>query len=496
MSAWVSLLWDWGLPLLAALPTLARARAAYRAQRRGLLRPRGWRWLLGALVAAQALIWCAHRALTHPTNLWLPGLGLALVGLMLLATRAARAETHVGLRGFQRALPRDGLEIIENAPRHNRDFLLALPALSLLFALALYHPERRLDFLWLGIITGAPLTLIPYRAQWLAPAWMLAPLAVLLAHAWSARPTLPPGDWTTPIGGARCAGQVRVVAPRAWCFNPFTHTLYGFNLGTGLVVLEAQVPEGARLFAASADTAWVQQIPASGLIRVDAAGQEKIPVLSARFGAADALNRLWVIDVGQELTRYAGDAATPIRARDGLLNNTANVVKVSPAGEVWVGSIGGASVLRGEVWQTYAFNAVINFAFGAEGQVWLVWQARPGYGALTDWGASELVNGAVARHIEIGRLTGLEAPRNEDALAADGRGRLWFTTQSIPRREKFLGVLDETGRIYSLGHFATTGPHAYNAGTLWATVFGVASDGAGGVVLFNGEDEGWKRWRP
>jgi ligand-binding sensor domain-containing protein len=192
-----------------------------------------------------------------------------------------------------------------------------------------------------------------------------------------------------------------------------------------------------------------------------------------------------------------------LSSADGLLNNTANIVKVSPQGEVWVGSISGASVLRAGRWQTYGAEAgvpgsVINFAFARTGEVWLMWQARPGYSPPANWGVSQLTTEGVQRHVELGALTGLEAPRTSDALAVDGEGRLWFVTQSILKREKFLGVADREGRveIYSLGQFATSGLYQYGGNGLWQNSFGVMPDGAGGILLYNGDSHSWRRWRP
>jgi hypothetical protein len=300
--------------------------------------------------------------------------------------------------------------------------------------------------------------------------------------------------------------------------------VYQFDLQTGVVSVEAHVPEGARVLAANATHAWVQQIPARGLVRVSADAVQALPIRSARFGAADAGGRLWVVDVGQELTLYA-EAGPPqtLFARDGLLNNTASVVSVSPGGDVWVGSIGGASRLpAGETaWQRFdreagVPGAVIGFAFapGApEGTAWMLWRVRPGYGALSEWGASLLTAGAAPRHFALGPQANLEAPRSEDALAVDGLGRLWFVTQSIPRREKFLGLMtphsagfaiNPAGEaaasgalaMHSLGHFATRGPYIYGGNGLWQNSFGVAADGAGGIILYNGATQPWRRWRP
>jgi hypothetical protein len=483
------------------------------AHQRELLHSRGWRWLLVALLAAQALPLIGQFTVVYKTSLALPSSGLITLSVLLFALRAARPAVHPALRGFRRPLPPDGLALIDTPPARRPyvlRFTFLLPALALLLYLAQHQPLRWLDCVLLGLMLTAPLWLIPYKQLWLAPAWLALPWVIWLGQAWAVRATLPPEAWAAPITGARCAGPLTVIRPeaQAWCLNAFTHHLYRFDLNTGRVTLSVVVPEGARVFAATAAEAWIQQHPARGLVRVNTEGQTPIPAYNAHTGAASPDGRLWVIDVGQELTAYLGEVATPLRARDGLLNNTANVVKVSPAGEVWVGSISGVSVLRAGRWETYGHEqgvpgAVINLAFAEDGSVWLAWQARPGYSARSNWGVSQLLPDGSFRHMDLGGAIGLEPPRAEEALAVDGAGRLWFVTQTIPQREKFLGMVEDWAspttavpiQLYSLGHLATTGPYAYG-GNLWHTTYGVLADGGGGVIVFNGEAEVWQRWRP
>lgn len=499
------------MPALAALATLVRWQAFQRARKRGLLGPTGWRWMLIALFAAQALIWQTQLALTYSTSIELPLGGLAALGMMVAALRGARAEVHPGLHGFQRPLPRDGLELIEREQRGNRFASLGglwpvLPAWGLLLALAAYVPERGPDFALFGLTLTAPMWLIPYKKFWVTPVLLAPPLLILLGQALALRATLPPGQWATPLTGAHCTGAVMVQTGQAWCLNAATGAVYQFDVNSGVVNHETHVPEGARLFAATATHAWVQQVPARGLVRVSAPSAEFVPVLSAHSGAAEAAGHLWVVDVGQELSVETEDEFRRLSSAEGLLNNTANVVKVSPQGEVWVGSIGGASVLRAGRWHTYGPEvgvpgAVINFAFPPkpEGEVWLMWQARPGYSPLVSWGVSALTaTGDVHSYLEVGALTGLEAPRTNDALAVDGEGGLWFVTQSIVKREKFLGRVnpDKHIEVYSLGQFATSGPYQYGGNGLWQNSFGVVADGTGGIILYNGDAHPWRHWRP
>ena len=468
--------------------------------------------MLTALAAAQALIWLTQLALIYQTSLWLPGAGMALIGLMLFALRAARPGVHPGLHGFQRSLPRDGLDLIEREqhPRRQQSaapWLPLLPVLSLLLYIASVHLDRWPELASLALALLTPLLLIPHRRYWLSPLLLVLPITLLLAQAASLNSALPPGSWSTPIIGAPCNGQLRVADHHAWCVNSLTGVVYQFDLRTGAVTSQTHVFEAARVFAANDERSWIQQNPARGLIEVDAKSGAATPVhvRNTYTGAADFENRLWAIDVGSELLVYANGQVIPLRSRDGLLNNTASTVKVSPGGDVWVGSIGGVSWLpAGETkWRTLDAQAglpgaVRNLAFAPDrsGTVWLLWQTRGG----GSWGVIALTAGGSLRdRVDLSALTGLEAPFPEDALAVDGQGRVWFVSQSILRREKFLGILtirDEPALdLYSLGTFSMSGPYAYGRG-LWEDSFGVAADGSGGIILFNGDTEPWRRWRP
>ncbi len=509
------LYWLWlSLPLLAAIPALTRLRALLAARRRGLVRGRAWPWLLIGLAAAQLIPWLALLAVHYPTQPSLPLAALALVLLMLAAARLARPGVHPALRGLGRRLPADGLALIEEEHRRAAKAgrpappsglgLTAAPALAALVILTLAAPPRLVDLLLAALVMAAPLALVPYRWQWLQPLWLLLPLGVMAARALSAQAALPPGWWAQPAAGAPCAGLVRPVPgqPRAWCVGS-DETVYYFDSRSGRVLRQWTVTEAARLFAASGSAAYVQQSPASGLVRVPLAGEpERLSILAPQFGAADDAGRLWIIDYGPELFLFApGEAPRAMRRADGLLTNTAAAVRVSPAGDVWVGTVGGASVLRAgqAAWQTMSVDAsapaaVINFAFAPDGTVWMLWQPRPGYLGPNAWAASGLRPDGRWTHLPLGPDTGLDLPLAEDALAADGDGRVWFVSQSLPQRERYLGVVvpGEAPQVYSLGPFPYNGPWAYGGG-LWRDTYGVIPDGAGGVLVYAGPEVPWRR---
>jgi len=517
MNRWISLYWVWLLPGLTTLVTLHRLRRLHLAYRRELVAASSARWLLAGLIAAQTLIWIFQLALVYQTNLWLSVSSIGLIGVMLISARVARAGTHPGLWGLQRRLPQDGLELLRLERQSSRERLLStdtlfnwsplIPAWSVIGLVAWAQPERWIEFAVCGCAAAAPVLVAPHKRRWLAPLFLLFPVMFVFVQSLSLSARLPPGRWETPITGARCRGQIRIQGRAAWCANAGMATVYKFDARSGVVDLEIRIEEAARVFAANAERAWVQQSPARGLILVDAATAASTPirVLSAHSGAADPANRLWVIDVGDELSVYVEDEVNQLRSRDGLLNNTAAAVRISPGGDVWVGSLGGLSWLpAGETYWVTADQgaglpgAIRNFAFEAapEAGVWLIWQGR----GLQAWGVIRLgEDGSLSNLIDIGNLMHLEFPLAEDAIAVDVYGRVWFVTQSIPAREKYLGIytpgVDPPVELYSLGMFPTSGPYIYGGG-LWKSSYGVVSDGEGGILLFNDVSTPWRRWRP
>jgi hypothetical protein len=477
---------------------------------------------VAGLGAAQSAIWLALLSVLYPNRPELPVAAMLAVALMLAAVRAARAAIHPGLRGLRRPLPRDGLEIIENEARRaggegrlalpGRAWLAVLPALAFLAWLVVTTPARWLDLALLALIVPSPLLLVPYRWQWLLPALLWLPLGALAARALALQPGLPAGWWLSPLAAAPCPALIRAEPgqPRAWCVDQeqYVHRL---DARSGRVLGRWPVAEAARVFAAAPGAAWVQQVPARGLVRLaPGAAPQTVAVRSAVQGAADPSGRLWVIDVGQVLwVVEPGAEPRQLRAADGLLNNTAIVVQVSPRGDVWVGSIGGVSVLSAGAaldapgaWRTLGAaqgvpGAVLNLAFGPEATVWMLWTPRPGYSPGSDWGVSGLSPDGVFTHLPLGPRTGLDMPRAASPLAVDRHGRVWFVTQSIPLRTRTLGVAGhspaDAPALYPLGLFPTTGPNAYPGGA-WPESYGVLPDGAGGIIVYTSAGQPWLRW--
>jgi hypothetical protein len=185
-----------------------------------------------------------------------------------------------------------------------------------------------------------------------------------------------------------------------------------------------------------------------------------------------------------------------------MLDNFAHGVRVSPAGDVWVGSVRGASVLRAGAaeWQRLDHaqglrGGVRDFAFAPDGAVWMLWDlgARRG---VRNWGVSAWHADGGVHELELGRLTQFEPPLSRQPLAVDAAGGVWIVTQSLARREKTLVVAMPDGEVsvYSLGKLPLTGPFAY-PGTRWWESYGVLGDGQGGVVLLADNTLTW-RWKP
>jgi len=374
-----------------------------------------------------------------------------------------------------------------------------------------YHPERWLNFALLGLVLIAPVMLTPFRKQWVLPALLILPMVVLLTRASSLQSALPPGTWAAPITGAQCVKQVRLAmtaeVTQAWCANASNGTIYQFNLHTGVVNVEQRIPQGARLLTADTARGWVLSFPSRklSLLRTDAVGEPNpLPIQSAYYGVVDAEGKLWVVNKSMELSAYEGEVRRVWDFRDGLLNNRINVVKLSPEGALWAGSVSGVSWLEAgsTEWQRLDQEAgvpgsVINITFGDQ-TVWLMWLKRTN-SMNFEWGVTVIQADKTMNHYWLARQTGLDIPTIEDALAVDGQGRLWFASQSLLKREKYLGILTPEGdglvKLYSLGRFDSSGPYAYGT-SLWESSFGVVADGEGGIIVFNGGPDPWRHWRP
>jgi hypothetical protein len=521
------------LPAAALLPAVMRWRAVRAAVRRDLARERGRRWMLAGLGAGLALFGLTLLALVFETRLELPAAGLAVIGVMMVAAARARPALHPGLHGFGRTLPRDGLELVDLETGERRALRRWLrdaapaasvaPVLALCVFLALRLPERSMGLALLGLAATAPFTLIPWRWLWVMPVWLAFAPGMLLWQAARLQPTLPPGWWASPVTEVRCTGAVRMAPdrPQAWCVEASKSTVFAFNPASGLALLEQSVPARASVLSANAAHAWLVDRYAPALVRAGADGAATLPGYVVAGAVVDRDERLWVFNISDQIFRLEpeyplpandglgeysagfipGGESTLMNTEAGLLGNFAQAVGVSPSGDVWVGSLRGANVLEAGAseWRVVGEaegvrGPVLGFAFGLEGEVWLLWGAHAPGGSA--WGVSVGRLGGKWEHWLLGAQTQAELPLSTQAMAIDRQGRVWLATQSLARQEKLLVVVSpgEGAANYPLGAFPATGPYAYG-GSLWREGYGVLADGRGGIVLRAGAEGGW-RWLP
>jgi streptogramin lyase len=381
-------------------------------------------------------------------------------------------------------------------------FILA----TMICGYVLSQQSLRWPGLWLimlALISPLLITSRPRKRLWLVP---LLLVLIALAFGWQSvklRGALPPGRWTTPMTSASCSSTVQLDLNRehAWCANESTGQIFQFTPGTGLVGQKFVVEYGAQAFAGNANQVWIMQNPASGLIMADKNQQTRIRVNFPIQGTVDPEGRLWVIDVvGILWVNEPGEDWKWLKSSDGLLDNTANVVKTSPDGSVWIGSYHGVSILLPgkSTWQYVTRSdglpgEVLDLAFAPDGAVWYLWEALSAYQDRSQWGVSS-EQGYHWRHIGLGEKTGLDLPISQHALAVDGQGRIWFVAPSYKESTNYLGILVSHNGIvslYPLGPFDLT-----PGGILTAGFQGVIDDGGGGIFVYDPVFAPLRHWRP
>ncbi|MFQ5408528.1 MAG: hypothetical protein ACE5FI_08940 [Anaerolineales bacterium] len=488
----------------------------YPAARLGLLQRRAWTYLRWALLFCAGFLLSSILTLIYETEIWPAASAALFIGGMTLAVRAACGGAHPGLRGFHHPLPRDGLALIdrEHASLHKRAaasrwLWRVAPALPALALVAGEHPRHWLPGLLLAVSGIAPLIIIPYRRGWVAPLALLIVAGLFGWHAVDLSVQLPPGRWTTLWAGGDCNGAVVPAGgDTAWCVDDDSQWVQRYRLATGGVLEQYPIENAWQVLAADAGGAWVKTRSDKGLVYV---GGGRIRFEKSFFfpivGAIAAAGDLWFVDGIRELHVYAADyTTTQLTSLEGLLNDTAVVVTALPDGSVWIGSRSGLSHLDPErrQWETFSFRqhgfrgAVTDIAVGQDGAIWVM-QREP-FNALmrTGWWISILRPGADWLHINLADQIGLQAPPGRDALAVDGQGRGWFTAMSYARGEKYLGVLNADGTLAHPPTFVGRDRSAvpYRTGATRPALYGVLTDGDGGIYVYSGAGEPLRHWTP
>ncbi len=509
LSDWLALYWFVLLPVAFAAGGVVLLRRYRLARQRGLLSPFGFIWHSTALAGSQIFLWSALAAAFFSTALW-PAIG-AGVGITFLCagTFFAAGTTHPALRRFLRPLPRDGIEFLQwGSPRglRRRRFVWVLrtftplaPAVIVCVFVLLYADNRSVGN-WSALAAVlSPLLVIPHRRLILP--LLLLPIAFLLGQgAVVLRDALPAGRWTTTMTAANCSSHVRFTLERsqAWCVSSNQKTVYRFSPTSGFVSIAIQADEAVDVIGVGEDIAWVVQYPLQNLLRIQDNKVERDRFLFPGRGSVDASDRLWVIGASQSLGIV--DPGQPIQwlnSQDGLLGNTANVVRPSPEGGIWVGSIGGLSFRENDSspWQLLSRRdgvpgSVHDIALGQDGALWILWKDF-GTSRGQEWGVSSFQDEAW-EHFLLGDTTGLDPPITSDSLAIDEHGRIWFTAVSYASRSIYLGVFSldqQKPEIHRLGPLD-------NIQAMPPSWHGVVDDGAGGIYLYNPSRAPLRHWRP
>ena len=492
-SHWIGIYWFVFIPSISWLATILH----YRIHSRNHAVNKTSRWLLIALIANQVYVSLLITSSLFETVLW-PAIG-ALFSALIVGFAAYRASSCIP-RSLQGGLHTS--QMISETEKSKIPFLLAV-AIS---AYVLSQQVVRWPGLWLIMLALiSPLLITPRLGKRL----LLAPLMLMLialAFGWQSlklREALPPGRWDTPMTSASCSSTVQLDLDRqhAWCADEATGQVYRFSPRTGFVNQEHLVEYGSQAFTGNENKVWIMQNPVRGLVLVDNDSQFQVKINLARQGAVDQQGKLWVIDVSGFLwVSERGEEWNRIKATDGLLDNTANFVKVSTDGSVWIGSVSGVSILAPgqSIWRHITRNdglpgSVIGFAFDTNGATWFLWEAISAYQENRRWGVSHW-QGSQWKHFELGIKTGLDIPSSQHALAIDGLGRVWFVAPSYKQHTNYLGIITPYSGVialYNLGPFDLIPTGFPIPGS-----HGVVDDGNGGIFLYNPTFAPIRHWRP
>ena len=218
------------------------------------------------------------------------------------------------------------------------------------------------------------------------------------------------------------------------------------------------------------------------------------------------MERSGKIDIGGRLFYLAGSDQNEVRldTSAGLLSNLATNVRILADGSTWIGShIGVSHRPAGEThWTTFGHEtglrgAVTDIALAPNGSYWFLQRLGSSgfFRSARFWWLSALHSDGNWQHFDMNKLTPFRRPLIErNPMAIDGLGRIWLTAIAVRPSEKFLVVLQSDDTIdhnQSLGLLQQIG-----TGSNSDELFGVVSDGNGGIYLNAGEREPLRHWRP
>jgi len=492
-SRWLSIHWFILLPLVSWLATAF----LYRSHRRNLADPRTLRWLLVALIAHQVYVSLLIFSSFYETVVWIPAGAIFAVLIMALAAYLASSNLPRILPNSQRAIQR-----FVGTARNVIPYLLAVAIASYVLSQHVLHWSG----LWLILLVLISPLIITIQA---GKRLLIAPLSLILialVFSWQSvrlREMLPPGYWRTLMPSASCSSTVQLELDReyAWCTDETTGQVYRFSPRTGFIDQGFYVEYGSQAFSGNANQAWIMQNPTKGLVLVEDDNQVQININLPRQGTLDTEGRLWVVDVSGSLwVSNRGKEWTRMKVVDGLLDNTAEFVKIAPDGSVWVGSYSGVSILSpGQSnWRHITRRdgipgTIIGIAFSTNDETWYLWNTDSDYQESQHWGVSRW-DGYRWIHIELGAKTGLDIPLSQHAVAVDGMGRVWFVAPSYKQQTNYMGVITPYNgviELYVLGPFELA-----TRGYPVPGFHGVIDDGNGGIFLYNPTFAPIRHWRP
>ena len=433
---WASPLWYVLTPIACLWLISSRYAEFKQAQRPSLADRKSFRQLQIALLASAIYIAACLTLIVYETSLWAIAVGSFALIAAGLSLRASRTGIHPGIKGFHLLLPQDGLAFTER------------------------HVSRAV-----------------LRRAWIRQYARIFPLFVFLTFGFIGQPQ----RWWLWICLALSTTAPLFLIPykRAWI------GIYGLSLaiivlGWNAVSVRAFLPPGrwtTPWFAAQCSN---QVFPlGDGTAWCFSRGVKYINHFDLSLG--------YLVD-----SQIVEDSDITLF----LANRTPQIAYSASLRRVQGASTG---ALDQDIFQDAGLRGpMTDLGQAADGTIWVL--QRQVFNPLQNrgwWLSARRPNGDWW-HLDLSRLTGMRPTRDQNAMAVDATGRVWFTAVDPLRREKFLGILNPDGSLayslFSLGMDPLTGPYFYREAR--PHLHGVVSDGYGGVYLYNRESEPLRHWQP